>query len=94
MTLLTALVVESTGRVDQRALQVRADAPRRGRGGQRRYWRGRWGSSPPSLVTLALVRKARILAWTAVGIALLFRRGLSVRRALDQAQSAAGEEGS
>lgn len=39
-----------------------------------------------SLVALPLVRKARILVWTAAGIALLLLRGLSVRRALSEAE--------
>lgn len=30
-------------------------------------------------VTLAIIRKARVLCWTAVGVALLLHRGLSVR---------------
>jgi hypothetical protein len=34
-------------------------------------------------VTLAIVRKARILCWTAVGVALLTRRGLSLREVAD-----------
>ncbi len=39
-----------------------------------------------SLVALPLVRKARILAWTAVGLVLLLHRGLSVKTALTEAQ--------
>jgi hypothetical protein len=38
-------------------------------------------------VTLAVVRKARILAWTAVGIVLLARRGLSIRTVLHDAET-------
>jgi len=33
-------------------------------------------------VTLALVRKARVIVWVAVGLAMLVRRGLSVQRIL------------
>jgi hypothetical protein len=40
-------------------------------------------------VTLAIVRKARIIVWTAVGVALLVRRGLTVRGAAREAQEAA-----
>jgi hypothetical protein len=42
-------------------------------------------------VTLALVRKARILVWTAVGLAFLMHRGLSIGRALAEAGAAAAE---
>jgi hypothetical protein len=40
-------------------------------------------------VTLAIVRKARVIFWTGVGVALLVRRGLSVRAAAEEAQAAA-----
>ncbi|HVG29325.1 MAG TPA: lysylphosphatidylglycerol synthase domain-containing protein [Pyrinomonadaceae bacterium] len=40
-------------------------------------------------VTLAIVRKARVVAWTAVGVALLVRRGLTVRAAAREAREAA-----
>ena len=36
-------------------------------------------------VTLAIVRKGRMLVWIAVGIVILVRRGLSVRQALESA---------
>lgn len=38
------------------------------------------GFSPVVGVTLALVRKGRMLVWAAVGLALMARRGLTVRR--------------
>jgi hypothetical protein len=40
-------------------------------------------------VTLAIVRKARVVVWTAIGVALLVRRGLTVRGAAREAQAAA-----
>jgi hypothetical protein len=40
-------------------------------------------------VTLAIVRKARVIVWTGVGVALLVRRGLSVRTAAEEARAAA-----
>jgi hypothetical protein len=40
-------------------------------------------------VTLAIVRKARVIVWTGVGVALLVRRGLSVRGAAEEARAAA-----
>ncbi len=42
-----------------------------------------------SLVALPLVRKARILFWTALGVVLLLMRGLSVRRAIVEAEGIA-----
>ena len=87
-TALNALIVESTGRVINilfKFVPLRVGVDEAGNA----LLALPLGLPPASLVTLALVRKGRILAWTAVGIALLFRRGFSVRRALDQAQSAA-----
>jgi hypothetical protein len=43
------------------------------------------GFSPVVGVTLALVRKGRMLVWAAVGLALMARRGLSVRRLASEA---------
>jgi hypothetical protein len=40
-------------------------------------------------VTLAIVRKARVIFWTAVGVAVLVRRGLSVRSMAREAREAA-----
>ncbi len=50
------------------------------------------GLGTASGVTLALVRKARVLVWVAVGLALLVRRGLTVRRVLEdeELKAAAG----
>ena len=42
-------------------------------------------------VTLAIVRKARVVVWTAIGVAVLVRRGLSVRAVAREAQAAAKE---
>ena len=39
-------------------------------------------------VTLAIVRKARVIFWTAVGVAVLVRRGLSVRSMAREAREA------
>ena len=43
-------------------------------------------------VTLAIVRKARMLVWTTAGVGLLVRRGLSVRRAIEAAETARVED--
>ncbi|HEY7790585.1 MAG TPA: lysylphosphatidylglycerol synthase domain-containing protein [Vicinamibacterales bacterium] len=40
------------------------------------------GSAPG--VALAIVRKGRVLVWTAIGVLLLARRGLSVREAIER----------
>jgi len=42
-------------------------------------------------VTLAIIRKARIICWTAVGVALLVGRGLSLRDVARGAEQAAQE---
>ena len=87
VTLLAALVVESTGRVINvlfKFVPMRFGVDEAGNVLLARPL----ALMPASLVTLALVRKARILAWTAVGVALIFRRGLTVRRALREAGGA------
>ncbi len=43
-------------------------------------------------VTLAIIRKARIIFWTAVGVALLVRRGLSLREVAEESQAAVAKE--
>ena len=48
---------------------------------------GALGLGAATGVSLALVRKARVAVWTALGITLLVRRGLSVKTATDQAAS-------
>jgi hypothetical protein len=47
------------------------------------------GLGTPAGVTLALVRKARVLCWTGVGIVLLARRGLTIRTVVHDAESVA-----
>ncbi|HSK09419.1 MAG TPA: lysylphosphatidylglycerol synthase domain-containing protein [Vicinamibacterales bacterium] len=88
VTIVTALVVESTGRVINvlfKFVPFRVGVDEAGNA----LLALPLGLPPASLVSLALVRKARILVWTAAGVALLLRRGLSVRRALHEAHSAA-----
>jgi hypothetical protein len=43
-------------------------------------------------VSLAIVRKARILIWTVIGVALLVRQGLSPNAAIDEAQATIARE--
>lgn len=45
------------------------------------------GLLPATGVTLALVRKGRILFWTAIGLALSIRKGMTVRQVLDTSQN-------
>ncbi|MBV9211962.1 MAG: hypothetical protein JOZ52_15070, partial [Acidobacteria bacterium] len=42
-------------------------------------------------VTLAIIRKARIICWTAVGVAFLIGRGLTLREVAEGAEAAAQE---
>jgi hypothetical protein len=88
VTAAAALVVESTGRVINvlfKFVPMRFGVDEAGNVLLARPL----GLMAASLVTLALVRKARILVWTALGVGLLFRRGLTVRRALREAGRAA-----
>ncbi|MFB3855371.1 MAG: lysylphosphatidylglycerol synthase transmembrane domain-containing protein [Vicinamibacterales bacterium] len=89
--LTEALVLESTGRVvnllfkfvpfrvgvDEAGAVLVADVLRLG---------------PAAGGALALARKARLLVWTAAGVALLVARGLSVGRAVSEAEAAASLE--
>ena len=43
-------------------------------------------------VTLAIIRKARIIAWTALGVALLVRRGLSLKTVAEESEAAVARE--
>jgi hypothetical protein len=43
-------------------------------------------------VTLAIIRKARVIFWTALGVALLVRRGLSLREVAEESQAAIAKE--
>jgi hypothetical protein len=43
-------------------------------------------------VTLAIIRKARVICWTALGVALLVRRGLSLREVAEESQAAVAKE--
>jgi hypothetical protein len=86
--LLSALVLESAGRVINaifRFVPMRVGVDEAGSG----LLASALDIGAASGVTLALVRKGRLLVWTGLGIALLVHRGLSVRRALDEAEEAA-----
>jgi len=44
-------------------------------------------------VTLAIVRKARDIFWTTIGVLLMVRRGLSLRAAANQSEDLAEDIG-
>lgn len=83
--LLSVLILESTGRLINvvfRLVPMRLGVDEAGSALLTRVI----GLGSAAGATLALTRKARILVWTAVGIGLLLRRGLTLRGALDQAR--------
>jgi len=89
-SILSALILESTGRVITavfRFVPMRLGVDEAGSGLVTAALR--LGTAMG--VTVGLVRKARLLVWTGIGVVLLLHRGLSVKRALDEAQAAAAE---
>ena len=42
--------------------------------------------------TLAIIRKARVICWTALGVAFLVRRGLSTQALAEETQEVMAEE--
>lgn len=90
-SLLTALVLESVNRVITvvfKVVPLRLGVDEAGTA----LVTHALGLGSATGVTIALVRKARVLVWVAAGLALLVRRGLSVRRVLEdrELQEAAG----
>ncbi len=78
-TLLTAFILESTNRVINVAFKFipfRLGIDEAGTGMLAKAL----GFTPAIGATLAIVRKARDLFWTAVGVALMVRRGLSLKK--------------
>jgi hypothetical protein len=47
---------------------------------------------PTAGTTLAIIRKARVICWTALGVAFLVRRGLSTQAVAEETQEAMAEE--
>ncbi len=89
-TLLTAFILESVNRfinVVFKFVPLRLGVDELGSGKITEVLRFGVASG----VTLAIVRKARIICWTAVGVALLVRRGLSLRDVAKGAEEAAQE---
>lgn len=89
-SLLTAFVLESVNRVINvvfKFVPLRLGVDEAGSGWITEVLR--FGKTTG--VTLAIVRKARIICWTAVGIALLIRQGLSLHDVTEGAAQAAQE---
>ncbi len=94
-TLLTAFVLETVNRVINvvfKFVPLRVGVDEAGSG----MLTVALGLGMGSGVTLAIVRKARVVVWTALGILFLVMRGLSVRRVVEETEQAvaqrAGEE--
>jgi hypothetical protein len=86
-TLLTAFILESVNRVINVAFKfvpLRTGVDEYGSGALAKVL----GFTRASGVTLAIVRKARDIFWTAIGVALIVRRGLSLREAALQTEPA------
>jgi hypothetical protein len=86
VTLLHALVLESIGRIINivfKVIPLRFGVDELGAG----LVSQAIGLGRDAGVALAIVRKARILCWTAVGVLLLSRRGLSIRTILRDAEN-------
>ncbi len=45
-------------------------------------------------MTLAIIRKARVVAWTGLGVLLLVGRGLSVGGVVDETEQAVAQQNS
>jgi hypothetical protein len=89
-TLLTAFILESVNRVINVAFKFvpfRTGVDEYGSGALAKVL----GFTRATGVTLAIVRKARDIFWTAVGVLLMVRRGLSLRAAANQSEDIAGD---
>jgi hypothetical protein len=86
-TLLTAFILESVNRVINvvfKFMPLRMGVDEAGTGMLAKVL----GFTPAIGITLAIVRKARDIFWTTVGVTLMVRRGLSLRAAADQGEEA------
>lgn len=89
-TLFTAFILESVNRVINVAFKfvpLRTGVDEYGSGALAKVL----GFTKATGVTLAIVRKARDICWTALGVALMVRRGLSLRGIEKQTETVAGE---
>lgn len=90
-TLLTAFVLETVNRVINvvfKFVPLRVGVDEAGTG----VLTGALGLGVGSGVTLAIVRKARVVVWTALGILFLVMRGLSVRRVVEETEQAVARQ--
>jgi hypothetical protein len=86
-TIFTAFLLESVNRVINVAFKfvpLRMGVDEQGTGMLAKVL----GFTPAIGVTLAIVRKARDIFWTTVGVMLMVRRGLSLRTAAKQSEQA------
>lgn len=89
-TLFTAFILESVNRVINVAFKfvpLRTGVDEYGSGALARVL----GFTKATGVTLAIVRKARDICWTGLGVALMVRRGLSLKGIDKQTESVADE---
>ncbi len=90
-TLLTAFILESVNRVINVAFKfvpMRTGVDEYGSGLLAKVL----GFTRATGVTLAIVRKARDVFWTTIGVALIVRRGLSVRKMAEEAGDLAARD--
>ena len=90
-TLLTAFVLESVNRIINivfKFVPMRMGVDEAGTGMLAKVLK----LGTASGVTLAIIRKARVIFWTALGVALLVRRGLSLRAVAENAEEAVAAE--
>lgn len=91
-TLLTAFILESVNRVINVAFKFvpfRTGVDEYGSGALAKVL----GFGRATGVTLAIVRKARDIFWTTIGVLLIVRRGLSLRAAAKQSEEIADDIG-
>jgi len=92
-TLLTAFVLESVNRVINvvfKFVPLRVGVDEAGTG----MLAGALQLGVGSGVTLAIIRKARVVAWTGLGVLLLVGRGLSVGGVVDETEQAVAQQNS
>lgn len=90
-TLLTAFVLESVNRIINvvfKFVPLRVGVDEAGTGMLTKILK--LGTTVG--VTLAIVRKARVLCWTGVGVALLLLRGFSLRSVVEEAEKTTAQE--
>jgi hypothetical protein len=89
-TLFTAFILESVNRVINVAFKfvpLRTGVDEYGSGALAKVL----GFTKATGVTLAIVRKARDIVWTGIGVALMVRRGLSLRGVEKQTEAVIDE---